>query len=45
MTEQQPPEQNYHTYESHPVPLFIALLWAAYFLFSVTYLVINILAG
>jgi hypothetical protein len=37
--------ENYHTYESNPVPWFIALLWGAFFIFGVSYLVINLLSG
>jgi hypothetical protein len=45
MTSDKQPSENYHTYESNPVPWWIALLWAGYFLFSVTYLVVNIING
>jgi hypothetical protein len=45
MSTDEQPTENYHTYQSNPVPWWLALLWVAYFLFSVTYLVVNILSG
>jgi hypothetical protein len=39
-----PPEQ-YHTYETNPVPLWIAALWVIYFLFAVGYLLINLMSA
>jgi hypothetical protein len=36
-------EARYHTYESHPAPWWVALLWAAFFVFGVTYLITNLL--
>jgi hypothetical protein len=38
-----PLEEQYHIYESNPVPWWIALLWAVYLIFGVTYLVVNLL--
>lgn len=37
------PEETYHTYEPNPVPWWIAALWIAYFIFGVTYLIVNLL--
>ena len=33
----------YHIYESNPVPWWMALLWLAFFVFAVTYLIRNLL--
>jgi len=33
----------YHIYESNPAPWWIALIWAAFFIFGVTYLIVNLL--
>jgi hypothetical protein len=35
--------EQYHIYESHPVPWWIALLWLSFFIFGVTYLIVNLL--
>ena len=32
-------EGRWHIYESNPVPWWIALLWLAFFVFGVTYLI------
>jgi len=34
----------YHIYESNPAPWWIALLWASFLIFGVTYLILNLLA-
>ena len=44
MTEETQPD-NYHTYDSNPVPWWLATIWVLYFIFGVTYLVVNLLAG
>ncbi len=31
-------EETYHTYESHPMPWWLALLWLGFFLFAFIYL-------
>ena len=36
-------EERYHIYESNPAPWWIGLLWAAYLIFGVTYLIVNLL--
>jgi hypothetical protein len=33
----------YHIYESNPAPWWIGALWAAYLIFGVTYLIVNLL--
>jgi len=33
----------YHIYESNPAPWWIALLWAAFLIFGVIYLISNLL--
>lgn len=35
-------ERSYHTYEPHPVPWWIALLWVSFFIFGIAYLVVNL---
>lgn len=32
----------YHIYESHPAPWWIALLWLAFFVFGIAYLIVNL---
>lgn len=41
--EQTPDDGRYHIYESHPAPWWIALLWISFFIFGVTYLILNLL--
>lgn len=36
-------EQRVHIYESNPAPWWIGLLWAAFFVFGVVYLIVNLL--
>lgn len=38
-------ESRYNHYEANPVPWWISLLWASFFLFGVVYLVVNLLPG
>ncbi len=38
-------EARYNRYEANPVPWWISLLWASFFLFGVLYLVINLVEG
>jgi len=33
----------YHIYETNPAPWWIALLWGAFFVFAVTYLIANLI--
>lgn len=35
----------YNRYEANPVPWWISLIWAAFFIFGVTYLVVNLVEG
>lgn len=41
------PEQRldgrFHIYESNPVPWWIALIWLSFFVFAVTYLIVNLI--
>ncbi len=34
---------HYHIYESNPAPWWIGVLWLGYFIFGVTYLILNLL--
>jgi hypothetical protein len=36
-------DEQYHIYESHPAPWWIAILWLSYFIFGVTYLIVSLL--
>ncbi len=36
-------DEAHHTYESHPAPWWIALLWLAFFIFGAVYLIVNLL--
>ena len=36
-------DETHHTYESNPAPWWIALLWLAFFIFGVVYLIVNLL--
>jgi len=38
-----PLDGRYHIYESNPAPWWIGALWAAYLIFGVTYLIVNLL--
>jgi hypothetical protein len=38
-------EETYHTYESHPIPWWLALKWLIFFLFAFTYLFRNLWRG
>lgn len=33
----------YHIYESNPAPWWVGLVWAAFFVFAVTYLIVNLI--
>jgi hypothetical protein len=33
----------YHVYESNPAPWWLAVIWAAYLIFGVTYLIVNLI--
>ncbi len=33
----------YHIYEAHPAPWWIAAIWVAFFVFAVTYLITNLI--
>jgi len=35
----------WHIYEANPAPWWVAVLWAAFFLFGVVYLIRNLIAG
>lgn len=43
MSEKEPEDRSYHTYEPNPVPWWIALLWVAFFAFGIAYLVMNLI--
>ncbi len=36
-------ERRWHIYESHPAPWWVGLMWAAFFVFGVTYLIRNMI--
>ena len=36
-------DEEYHIYESNPAPWWIAVLWLSFFIFGVTYLILNLL--
>ena len=36
-------DEEYHIYESNPAPWWIAALWLSFFIFGVTYLIVNLL--
>ena len=36
-------DERYHIYQSNPAPWWIGLLWAAYLIFGVMYLIVNLL--
>ena len=36
-------DESYHIYESNPVPWWVALIWLSFFIFGLTYLVLNLL--
>ena len=38
-------DRSYHTYESHPMPWWLALIWLSFFIFALTYLFRNLLPG
>jgi hypothetical protein len=38
-----PLDGRYHIYESNPAPWWIGALWAAYLIFGVTYLIVNLI--
>ncbi|MCC7265038.1 MAG: hypothetical protein IT369_21230 [Candidatus Latescibacteria bacterium] len=42
MSNSEPEERSYHTYEANPVPWWIALLWVSFFVFGIAYLVVNL---
>jgi hypothetical protein len=33
----------YHIYDSNPAPWWIGMMWAAFLIFGVTYLIVNLL--
>jgi hypothetical protein len=35
-------ERRWHIYESHPIPWWVALMWAGFFVFGVIYLIRNL---
>jgi hypothetical protein len=35
--------EHFHTYESHPVPWWISLVWISFFAFGIIYLISNML--
>lgn len=37
-------DPRFHTYESNPVPWWIAMLWATFLLFAAGYLIVNLIA-
>jgi len=45
MTEPSQQPTRYHSYESNPVPWWIAVLWVAFFIFGAAYLIINLQAA
>lgn len=38
-----PLDESYHIYESNPAPWWIGVLWITFFIFGVTYLIVNLL--
>jgi hypothetical protein len=36
-------DEAYHIYESNPAPWWIGVLWLSFFVFGVTYLILNLL--
>jgi hypothetical protein len=36
-------DDGYHIYEANPVPWWVALIWASFFVFAVTYLILNLI--
>lgn len=38
-------EARYNRYEANPVPWWVSLIWISFFVFGVTYLVVNLVAG
>ena len=36
-------KRNYHTYESNPMPWWLALLWLCFFIFAFVYLYLYLL--
>jgi hypothetical protein len=36
---------HYHIYESNPAPWWIGVLWLGFFIFGVTYLILNLLGS
>ena len=36
-------DERYHIYESNPAPWWIGLLWVAYLIFGVVYLIVNLI--
>ena len=38
-----PLDRGYHTYEANPAPWWMALIWVAFLLFAVVYLIRNLI--
>jgi hypothetical protein len=36
-------DERYHTYESHPVPWWLSLVWISFLVFGAVYLVVNLI--
>ena len=36
-------DERYHIYETNPVPWWVALLWLSFFVFAVSYLILNLI--
>lgn len=36
-------QESFHTYEHNPVPWWVALMWIAFFVFAISYLLVNLL--
>jgi len=36
-------ESRFHTYESHPVPWWVTLVWVSFFCFGIVYLLLNLI--
>lgn len=37
-----PDDERWHLYEAHPIPWWVASMWLAFFIFAVTYLLVNL---
>ncbi len=36
-------ERRFHTYEANPAPWWVAFAWGTFFIFAVTYLLLNLI--